>query len=316
MSRDKFSILCALAASAMFAVNDALIKHLSDSYPLYEIVFIRSLVAILITAAVFVQLEGGWQVLRTKRPLVHLARGTCLLIANLTIFTALAVVPLAEAIAIFFVAPLLVTALATLFLGEISGVHRWVALCIGLAGVLLIVQPGGLGFHWALILPFISAVAYAAVHTITRSMGLRESATAMSFYAHVVFLVAGAAAGLTFGDGKFGGHDNASLEFVFRAWKLVPILDLMFMVGGGFCIAFAGYLITQAYRLSSAGLIAPFEYSALIYSTILGYVFWDEVPSTLSGIGMVLIVFTGIYVALNGTKLGARRIIHWLLGRR
>lgn len=315
-SKAQISIACALCASIAFSLNDAIIKALSTSYPLHQVVLVRAVVALALTLAIFVPAEGGWKVLQTRRPLAHFLRGLFLVIANMAFFAAIAVIPLAEVTAIFFVAPFLITIFTALFLGEVAGRRRWLALCVGAIGVLLIVRPGGAGFQWAMLLPLLAATAYAGVHTLTRNLGLAEHASTMSVYVHSTFVVVALLAGIFLGDGRFAGSGNPSLEFIFRPWSPIKTPDLLIMIGGGALIACAGYMISQAYRLSEAGLIAPFEYLVLVLAVFWGYFFWDEVPTALSGAGIILILGTGLYVAIRETRSDGLRRPWRISGRR
>ena len=127
-------------------------------------------------------------------------------------------IPLAEATAIFFVAPLLITAFSAVFLKEPVGIRRWSALSIGFVGVIVIVRPGGLNFEWAFLLPLLAAVAYAALHTLTRNMGLSERASTMALYIQVTFIVVCTGMGVAFGDGRYAGSGHPAIEFLLRAW--------------------------------------------------------------------------------------------------
>ncbi|MYH56796.1 MAG: DMT family transporter, partial [Boseongicola sp. SB0675_bin_26] len=168
----EISISCAILASVAFSLNDASVKWLSGDYPLHQLILMRSVVALLLTLSIVVPLEGGWSRLRTRRPVMHVLRGCCVVLANLAFFSGIAVIPLAEATAVFFVAPLLVTGFSALFLKERVGLRRWSALAVGFIGVLVIVQPGAVEFRWAMLLPILAAVGYATLHTMTRNMGL------------------------------------------------------------------------------------------------------------------------------------------------
>ena len=127
-------ILCALAASIFFSLNDVTVKFLSGDYPLHQIVFIRALVALTLTLALITPFEGGFAALKTRRPALHLLRGVFVVIANSTFFAGIAVMPLADVTAIFFVAPLFITALSIIALGETVGPRRWAAVLVGLLG--------------------------------------------------------------------------------------------------------------------------------------------------------------------------------------
>ena len=136
------AIFCAIGASLSFSCNDVGVKFLSGGYALHEIVLFRSIIGLLFTLAVFVPMAGGFSVLKTRRPLLHLGRGLAVVSTNLIFFAGLATLPLGDAVAVFFVAPLLITGLSVIVLGEKVGPQRWIAVMVGLAGVIVIIRPG------------------------------------------------------------------------------------------------------------------------------------------------------------------------------
>ena len=306
-SRSQLSIACILGASIAFSLNDVLIKLLSTGYPLHQVVLVRAVIALLITLAIFVPRDGVRRVFQTRRPVIQTVRGLLLVTANLTFFTGLAVIPIAEATAIFFVSPLLVTAFSVLFLRETAGPRRWLALAVGGTGVLLIVRPGGVDFHWALFLPLAAAAAYAAVNTLTRGLGMAERASTMAVYVHLNFVAVCLIAGLAFGDGRYSGSDNPSVEFLFRPWRMFAPEDFLVTAASGAAIAAGAYLISQAYRSSEASLIAPLEYVSLVSAIIWGFVIWGEIPNIFSWAGIALIVGSGIFVAVREAEIGIKR---------
>lgn len=176
-------------------------------------------------------------------------------------------------------------------------------MCVGLLGVLLIVKPGSVTFQWAVLLPVLSALAYAGMHTMTRNMGLAESAATMSVYIQITFIVTCTAMGLVFGAGQWAGSGNPSMEFLFRAcsWPTPGHFGLIFVAG--VCSAAGGYLISEAYRSSAAGLVAPFEYSGLLLAAFWGFAIWGEVPGAWSTTGIVLILGSGLFVAWREARL-------------
>jgi len=176
----RLSIACALGGSLAFSINDITVKSFSGTLPLHEVVLFRALVALIVTVAVFAPDKSLAGVFRTRRLSSHMFRGLCVVVSNLAYFAALAALPLAETSAIFFIAPLLITALSAILLREHVGPWRWAALGIGMIGVLLIVKPGTAAFQWAVLLPAVAALAYAGMHTMTRKMGLAESAAISS----------------------------------------------------------------------------------------------------------------------------------------
>ncbi|MDG1093855.1 MAG: DMT family transporter [Paracoccaceae bacterium] len=312
----RLSILCVMGASLAFSLNDITVKYFTDSLPLHEVILFRSLFGMAFILFLFGRGVPLKTMFSTRCLSRHILRGLSVVVANFAFFAGLAALPLAEASAIFFIAPLLITGFSAFFLGEYVGVWRWTALLVGLLGVLIIVKPGSAAFQWAVILPLLSAIAYATLHTITRSMGLAESPITMSLYIQLVFIVVCLGMGLMFGDGRFAGLGHPSAEFILRAWAWPSGRDVLLFVAAGFFSASGGYLISQAYRSSSAGLVAPFEYSTVILAVLWGYIFWQEVPGLSSAFGIFLIIASGVFVAIRefkrqvppaSQKLSARR---------
>lgn len=288
-------VLCAIGASVFLSINDTSIKFLSDDYPLHEVVLIRAVIGLIILMAFIVPLEGGWQVLKTKHPVIHLARGLCVVFANMAFFLGLAAMPLADAVAIFFISPLVITVFSVFILGEKVGPHRWAAVGVGLIGVTIMMRPGSSAFQPAALLPLVAAVAYAMLQILTRKIGVTEKAATMSFYIQISFIAISAVMGLAVGNGSFAGSDDPSLEFLFRAWKMPESTDYLIFLVIGVGSGFGGYLISQAYRLAEAGLAAPFEYVALPLAVVWGVTVFGEWPDANAWIGISLIVIGGLY---------------------
>ena len=298
-NRPLFSILCAFGACFFFSLNDVTMKMFSGKYPLYELTFFRSIVALTICLAIIIPLEGGYSNLRTNRPLLHFIRGSSVVVANVAFFSGIAVLPLAEATAIFFVSPLLITFLAAVFLGEKVGWFRWSALVVGLAGVMLIVKPFGIAFRWETIFPLTAALSYSLLQTLTRKIGPTEKASTMAFYIQVSFMTYMGILVFILHNGRFDIIDHPAFQFLTKAWVWPTGLDWMFIVFIGITNAFGGYLISQAYRLSVAGLVSPFEYSSLVLSVFWGIVIWGEYLNILTALGIVIILVSGIIIAIR-----------------
>ena len=302
-------IACVLGAVVTFTTQDMAIKWLSGDYPLHEIIFARSVVGLTLILTVLVPLEGGYRILRTKRLALHLLRGLAVVIANMTFFTGLATLPLGEATAVFFVAPLFIIALSVPFLGEHVGGHRWFAILLGLGGVAVMLRPGSGGFHPAFLLPLAAALAYALVQFMTRKLGMAEKASTMAFYIQLTFVVVSSAIGLTLGDGMLAGRGNPSLEFLLRAWVWPSTGDAMIMLAIGCMSGLAGYLISQAYRISEAALVAPFEYAALPLAIFWSVFLWGDWPDPISWLGIALIAGAGLYAFYRETVRGSKIVL-------
>ena len=286
------------------SVNDMLIKWLSGDYPLHQMVFIRSAIGIMFSL-IIVQFEGGWQILKPRRPWLHALRGLLIVTSNMTYFAALAVLPLAEATALFFVAPLFITLLSIPFLGEKVGPWRLFAVLVGLIGVVIMQRPWESAEELAvnrlvLILPVIAALTYAGNQILTRRLGVQAKASAMAVYIQGSFIVVSLGFLLVAGDGRYATDlDNESLIFLLRAWTMPQGLDAWLFLGLGLNSAIIGYSLAQAYRLASAATLAPFEYAGLPLAIMWGWIIWRELPVTEVWIGIVLIVVAGLLVYLR-----------------
>ena len=203
------------------------------------------------------------------------------MMAYTTYYLAFPSMPLANIVALWFTVPLFVTALAGPFLGEKVGVRRWAAAIVGFAGVLIIVRPLTDSFSLASLLPIASALTYSISALMARRMGETESAPVMSFYQNLVYLLVALVMAVIFGGGAFEGTSNPSLEFLVRGWVTPSWIDLALLAACGVIASIATVLLTQAYRMAEANFVACFEYSAIIWATLGGYLFWREVPDRL-----------------------------------
>ena len=299
-------IACVVGAITLFVLQDALIKWLSGDYPLHEIVLVRAASAIAVTLFMM-RLEGGIHLLRTHRLGLLLTRSALLVLANCAFCLALAAMTIAEATSIFFVAPLLITALSALVLREPVGPRRWAAVCVGLAGVIVMLRPGEGVLRLVALLPIAAAAAYALMQTITRRLGITERASTIAFYAQTGFIVASVTIGLVAGDGRFAPDDDPSLAFLLRAWTAPSVGDAALFLGIGVMNGIGGYLMSQAYRISQPAAIAPFEYVALPMAVLWGVVFFGDWPDLVTYAGMALICASGLYVLHRETVVARAR---------
>jgi drug/metabolite transporter (DMT)-like permease len=208
--------------------------------------------------------------------------------------------PIADAAAIGFVAPILVTLISVVVLGERVGWHRWGAVIMGLVGVVIMLRPEG-EFRWAAVLILFSALCYASTQNMTRHMKETESTVTINFYTQIAFIVVSVCMGLWVGDGHLSGSGDASLAFLFRPWIWPPMGDWVFFVGTGVSVAAGGMLMGHAYRTNPPGLIAPFEYTSMPLAVIYGLVFFGTFPDAQGWIGIALIVGAGLYTLYRET---------------
>ena len=240
--------------------------------------------------------------LKTKRLKRHLVRSFSVVLANMLFFLGLVAMPLADAVALFFISPSIVTLFSIIFLKEYVGPHRWFAIGLGFVGVLIMVQPGSSKFMLASLLPVGAVVCYDSLHTLTRTMGDTESASTMTFYIQLLFILVSALMWVVVGDGRFNDANSPSMHFLLRAWEpwQYANLKLFFLLGAGSTVE--GYLISQAYRHAEAALAAPFEYIALPLAMFWGLVMFDEWPSNMTLVGSSFIWASGLYTLYKETR--------------
>jgi drug/metabolite transporter (DMT)-like permease len=295
LSPNTRGVLCLVVAIACLTVSDAIIKWLSPELALHQITLLRSCVALLLVVLI-APLEGGWHTLKTRRPVLHFIRGSLLVLANMFFFTALSAMPLAETVTLFYTAPLFICLLSWPVLGERVGASRWAAIAAGLAGVVIMMRPGEALFGVVSILPVMAAFCYAAMTMMTRKLGLRETAGALTFYIQIAFIVISSLAGLITGDGQFDVYANPSLQFLLREWRWPDSTELQLIGACGVIVAFGGYLISQAYRIGEAPAVAPFEYASLPFALLVGYYLWGDWPQARAFVGTGLIIGGGLMV--------------------
>ena len=304
-------IMFILIGMAAISINDLLIKQLSSGYPLHQLVFTRSCIG-LAFSIVFLQLEGGWSLLKTSTPGLHLLRAVMVVISNMSFFAAIAVLPLAETTALFFAAPLMITLLSIPILGEKVGPMRLSAVLIGFVGVLIMQRP------WqsvadsdvnriVLLLPVLAALTYAINQVMTRKLGVSSKASALAVYIQVTFILVSSGFYLVAGDGRYAeGVENGAVEFLLRAWIWPPQADWPYLIALGFMSAIVGYCLGQAYRVSNPATVAPFEYVGLPLAVLWGFVFFDELPDLAISLGIILIMGSGLFVFLRERSLSKR----------
>ncbi|MEE4239485.1 MAG: DMT family transporter [Anderseniella sp.] len=304
VNHNLIGILCVIGGTVALGLQDMLIKLLAEDYPypLHEIGLVRSLVALVLVFG-FLWLEGGFRQLVTNRLGIHMWRGLLLILANMAYFLGLSMMPLADAAAVFFSAPLIITLLAIPFLGEKVGPRRWTAIIIGMLGVLIMLRPGSDAVRLAALLPLLAAICYASIQILTRKLGTTDNASVMAFYVQACFLAFSGVFGLLFGSGwAMPGDGNLALTFLLKAWAWPDTTGILLMGGCGVMVGIGSYLLSQAYRIAQARTVAPFEYTGLPFAVLLGFIVWGELPDGWSFAGILLIALSGVYVFFRETR--------------
>ena len=262
---------------------DAIAKWLSTSIASGQVTWSRFFFQVLFMAPLLLRTRGRW--LTPAMPLLAL-RGALIATATLFFFTGLKYLPIADAISIFFIEPLLVTLLSALLLGEQVGWRRYSAIGIGFIGALVIIRPTFANVGWAALLPVAAAVCFSFYILLTRKLASREDPIRMQFFTGIFGLLV---MSLALGFGSFNQIDalNAVWPSATEWWLLAAL---------GLIATAAHLLVVYAFRLVSVGTLAPFQYIEIIGATVLGYIFFDDFPEPITWLGISIIVGSGIYV--------------------
>lgn len=284
----------------VFSLQDAVVKQVSGDYSLTQVVVIRSLVAIPILL-VLVQLEAGWRAIFSPqfRPLA--VRAGIMFVSYTAYYMAFPAMNLAYAVALYFTVPLFVTALAGPVLGERIGLVAWAALLAGFAGVLVILQPGTGLFQWAALLSLLAALMYATSMLMARRIGTAQPASVMAFYQNGVFLVGAAVIAVCTHWLGIEDAGHPSVSFLVRPWVWPSLSDGLLIASCGVIASAGMLLLTNAYRISPANRVTPFEYTGIVWAPLWGFLFFDEVPRWTTVMGAMLIAAAGL-VALREAR--------------
>lgn len=266
-----------LAGTFALTLSDAGAKWLTGGYPPGQIIALRAGVMLCVLMA-YVYLRPGPGVLRPQRLSGVLGRGILACASTLLYVTGLAHVPLADAIAIGFAAPIFLTAMAGPLLGESVGWRRWSAVILGFLGVLLVLRPDGGGVQFAGLAILLASLCAASRDVYTRALSRSESSLCILFYSNLVMLAVG------------------SLSVVF-GWRMPDLFDASVLIGVALLMGAGHFMHIEAFRLAEVSVIAPFKYSSMLWGVLFGLVFFAQLPGAHVWTGTGLIVVCGLYIA-------------------
>ena len=296
MTATQRGILALVVGIAVFSLQDVILKRLSGDYPLYQAMIIRSLTAVPLLLIIVRVLDGRLSTIPTPNWGWMFARGFLNFVAYTAYYLGLAAMPMADTVALFFTAPLFITIAAALVFGERIGPMNLLALLAGFAGMLMIFNPSARVFDPAALLPVLGALGYALTQLATRVLGKTETAGAMTFWGNLTFLASALALAAVFGSGAYDGATHPSLAFLTRGWQAMPMTDLLLFMACGFIASIGLSLLTYAYRVAPSSSVAPFEYSFIIWGVLWGWLFWDQLPTTLAWAGIAALIGAGLLV--------------------
>ena len=279
-------ILCMLGGALSLTINDAMAKYLTQSYPVGQVMALRGL-SIIILLIAFLFLMNNLQALKFFSWKGHFLRAGAMTGSTFLFITGLSLLPITDAIAIAFVAPILTTILGVVVLREAVSWKRWAAIFVGFFGVVIILQPTSDAFKIAAIAP-LGAAAFGAVRdVITRAISGSENSLSILFTSMLMITIAGF---LTYPLG----------------WSAVKPSHIWIFITSSLLIGLAQYLMIEAFRLGEIALVSPFKYSSLLWATLIGLVIWNDLPSKHVVLGAFILILSGIYLLRNEVTNGGK----------
>ena len=291
-------IILILIGMLIFSVQDSIMKYIYISVSLYEVYIIRTLVSFIIIL-LFLKLLKKPIIFKTHYPFLTLCRIILFFFGFSSFYVSLTIMPLATATALFFVSPFLITIFAKFILKEEIGPRRWLAVLVGFIGVFIILNPNFDNFDYLSLTPILCALCYALSMIIIKKTSEKDDVYSQMFQFYIGAIIISLVFYFFIGDGRYDTIDNPAAQFIFREWFTNLKFSLIYMIVLGFTAAAAFMLVFSAYRVASPAVVSPFEYSILIWSTLSGWFFFNEIPTTNIFIGMILIVFGGIYIFIR-----------------
>ena len=281
--RAGLAIAFALASALILSTMDAFTKLLVQEYPVVMVAWARFGVMAFLYGAISWR-SFGWRIFRPQRMKAQCLRATAVVFATIVFYKGLMVLPLADCIAIVFVAPILTALISSRYLGERSSATTWAVIAASFAGLLLIVRPGSELFNWAALYPLVSAVGLAIYQVTTRAVSQADDPRVTMFFTSIVVCAA----------------FSLTLPFSFVAPRSGTDLGLMLLIG---VLGATGQLaLTFAFRYAQAAVVASVGYSAIVWAAAIGWLLFGHVPDAWSTAGMAIIAVSGVVLVTNGGR--------------
>ena len=292
---NSLAIFYIIAGMTVFSVQDTLVRILSSEVSILQIMFLRSVVGLSILF-LYLKVRKIPIIFSSQYPVLTVIRAILFMFAFLFYYIGLAYLPYAVTTALFFTTPFFITILSKIFLKENIGFIRLLTIIFGFIGVIIIANPTFDSFNIFMIFPILCAFGYSASMIIIKLTSEKDSVYSQTFHVYLATLLFAPLVtylGSTF-DSSIG--DNKVLNFVFRSWELNLHTQYFLIFVVGVCVVAGFLLIFNAYRVGKPFVIAPFEYTILLWSIFYGWLIWDESVTVRSWIGMAMIVAAGIYL--------------------
>ena len=292
---NSLAIFYIIAGMTVFSVQDTLVRILSSEVSILQIMFLRSVIGLAVLL-LFLKVVKIPIIFSSQYPLLTVIRAILFMFAFLFYYIGLAYLPYAVTTALFFTTPFFITILSKIFLKEKVGLIRLLTIIFGFLGVVIIANPTIDSFNIFMIFPILCALGYSASMIIIKMTSDKDSVYSQTFHVYLATLIF--APLVTYLGGAFNTSsvNNEILDFVFRSWALNSYIQYILIFIVGVCVVGGFLLIFNAYRVGKPFVIAPFEYTILLWSIFYGWLIWDESVTIRSWVGMAMIVSAGIFL--------------------
>ena len=291
-------IVFILIAMMVFSVQDGIMKHIYNFVSLYEIYLIRTVVSFVLIL-LFLIITKKPIVFKSQYPLLTFTRVILFFFGFSSFYVSLTVLPLGTATALFFVTPFLITIFAHFFLKEEIGLRRWSAVVVGFIGVYITLNPDFSNFNYLSLLPILCAVCYSLSMIIIKKTSDKDSVYTQTFTFYIGAIIISIIFYFIIGDGQYNVSEHPASQFIFREWFVDFNSNILLMTATGVTATLAFLFLFTAYSIASPAVVSPFEYSILFWSPLVGWLYFDEIPSLNTVIGILIIVSSGVYIFMR-----------------
>jgi len=291
-------ILYILVGMAIFSIQDALIKFVFQDAALYELYFGRTSTAFFLLTSYLI-LSKKKIVLKTHYPFLTIFRVICFFFGFSLFYFSITFMSLAMANALFFSSPFFISILAMVFLKEKIGTRRWAAIFVGFVGVYIVLNPDFENFNMMNLAPVGCALCYATSMTITKITSDKDNIYTQMLHLYIGAITISILFFIFTGDGQFNTFTDPAFQFIFREWFTNPVYAWPIIIVMGITATFSFYFVFSAYSIASPSVVSLFEYSLIIWSIIIGYLLFNDIPNIRTFIGVILIVSAGIYIYIR-----------------
>ena len=291
-------IILILLAMMVFSVQDGIMKHIFNFVSLYEIYLIRTVVSFALIL-IFLKITKKQIVFKSQYPILTLCRVILFFFGFSTFYVSLTVLPLGTATALFFVTPFLITIFAHFILKEKVGPRRWTAVAVGFIGVYVTLNPDFSNFNYLSLLPILCALCYSLSMIIIKMTSDKDSVYTQTFTFYIGAIFFSIIFYFIIGDGQYNTIDHPASQFILRKWFVDLEESIVLMIATGITATLAFLFLFTAYSIASPSVVSPFEYSILLWSPLIGWIYFQEIPTLNTISGILIIVSSGVYIFMR-----------------